>query len=301
MRTLYRASRVHTLSYPAVGEWVLVDGRHIERVGTGEPPAADRVVDLPGTTIMPGFIDAHVHLTGTGVHHRAPELSAVGSATELLGAVGRIVAEGEGPVYLHGWDESRWPDRRVPSIEELDALTPHPLALARVDGHVLLLNSAGLERSGARVESGVETSTDGAPTGRVVRRAAEAAKHWFATNLPEREVEELQLQAAGLAVSHGLTTIHEMSMPTERGMRDLEVLLAHRSRLPLDVVSYVATTDISAVMDLGLSRVGGDLPVDGSLGGGRAWVAGGVVDGGEAPAGDYLDHDLPDFLCLTNT
>src|SRR3989304_1558104 len=38
MRTLYRASRVHTLSYPAVGEWVLVDGRPVQRVGTGEPP-----------------------------------------------------------------------------------------------------------------------------------------------------------------------------------------------------------------------------------------------------------------------
>src|SRR3990172_5364740 len=89
MRTLYRASRVHTLSYPAVGEWVLVDGRHVQRVGTGEPPEADRVVDLPGTTVMPGFIDTHVHLTGTGIHHRSPELSTVGSATELRPARGR--------------------------------------------------------------------------------------------------------------------------------------------------------------------------------------------------------------------
>src|SRR3990170_2158553 len=296
MRTLYRASRVHTLSYPAVGEWVLVDGRHVQRVGTGEPPEADRVVDLPGTTVMPGFIDTHVHLTGTGIHHRSPELSTVNSATELLAAVGRIVAEGDGPVYLHGWDESRWSERRVPSLEELDALTPRPLALARIDGHVLLLNTAGLERSGSRAEPGVETSGDGAPTGRVVRRAAEAAKRWFATNLPEREVEELQLQAAGLAVSHGLTTIHEMSMPTERGMRDLEVLLAHRSRLPLDVVNYVATTDISAVMDLGLPRVGGDLPVDGSIGARTAWVSGGFVDGGQAPEGYYGDDELAEFF-----
>ena len=296
MRTLYRASRVHTLSYPAVGEWVLVDGRHVQRVGTGEPPEADRVVDLPGTTVMPGFIDTHVHLTGTGIHHRSPELSTVNSATELLAAVGRIVAEGDGPVYLHGWDESRWSERRVPSLEELDALTPRPLALARIDGHVLLLNTAGLERSGSRAEPGVETSGDGAPTGRVVRRAAEAAKRWFATNLPEREVEELQLQAAGLAVSHGLTTIHEMSMPTERGMRDLEVLLAHRSRLPLDVVNYVATTDISAVMDLGLPRVGGDLPVDGSIGARTAWVSGGFVDGVQAPEGYYGDDELAEFF-----
>src|SRR5919197_1365907 len=53
MRTLYRAGLVHTLSHPATGEWVLVDDRHVERVGVGEPPEADRVVDLPGTNGVP--------------------------------------------------------------------------------------------------------------------------------------------------------------------------------------------------------------------------------------------------------
>ena len=57
MRTVYRASLVRTLSHPAEGEWLLVDERHIQRVGSGEPPEADRVVDLPGATILPGFID----------------------------------------------------------------------------------------------------------------------------------------------------------------------------------------------------------------------------------------------------
>jgi imidazolonepropionase-like amidohydrolase len=64
VKTLFRAARVHTLGHPPLGEWVLVDGRHVQRVGAGEPPAADRVVELPGCTILPGFIDAHVHLTG---------------------------------------------------------------------------------------------------------------------------------------------------------------------------------------------------------------------------------------------
>ena len=33
VRTLYRASRVHTLAYPQTGEWVLIDDRHVQRVG----------------------------------------------------------------------------------------------------------------------------------------------------------------------------------------------------------------------------------------------------------------------------
>src|SRR5512132_4412264 len=147
MKTLYRASRVHTLSYPAVGEWVLVDGRHIERVGVGEVPEADRTVDLPGTTILPGFVDTHVHLTGTGVHHVARS----------------VAASRQGPVYLHGWDESGWRDRTLPTLAELDGVSDRPLGLARVDGHLLLANSLALGAIHAASEPGVETDDAGAP------------------------------------------------------------------------------------------------------------------------------------------
>ena len=133
-------------------------------------------------------------------------------------------------------------------------------------------------------------------TGRLTGNAGQAAKRWFSTNLSDHDVEELQLAAASLAVAHGVTTIHEMSMPADRGMRDLEILLAHRSRLPLDVVSYVATTDISTVMDLGLPRIGGDLPVDGSIGARTASVSGGFVDRGPSPEGYFGDDELAQYF-----
>jgi predicted amidohydrolase YtcJ len=296
MKTLYRASRVHTLSYPAVGEWVLVDGRHVERVGVGDAPEADRVVDLPGATVLPGFVDTHVHLTGTGVHHQAPELGSVGSAAELVEVVRAIAAVRQGPVYLHGWDESGWQDRTPPTLGELDRATARPLGLARVDGHLVLVNSAALEATEVSGEAGVEIDDAGSPTGRLTSQAAQAAKRWFSTNLSDHDVEELQLEAASLAVAHGVTTIHEMSMPADRGMRDLEILLAHHSRLPLDVVSYVATTDISTVMDLGLPRIGGDLPVDGSIGARTAFVSDGFVDREQSPGGYFGDDELAQFF-----
>ena len=91
MMTIYRATRVRTLYHPAEGEWLLVDGRHVERVGSGDPPAADRIVELPGTTIMPGFVDAHVHLTGTGLRLAGPDLG---------GAAIRVVYQLRTPAYL---------------------------------------------------------------------------------------------------------------------------------------------------------------------------------------------------------
>lgn len=41
--------------------WMLVDGDTIERVGTGDAPHADTVVDLAGGWLTPGFIDLHGH------------------------------------------------------------------------------------------------------------------------------------------------------------------------------------------------------------------------------------------------
>lgn len=296
MRTLFRASRVRTFSYPTTGEWVLVDERHVQRVGIGEPPEADRVVELPGATIVPGIIDSHVHLTGTGLHHQVPGLGSAASAADLLGRVRPVVDRREGPVLVHGYDESKWADRTLPTLAELDDLADRPIAVVRVDGHVSLANTAALKETGSLDRRGVHLDDAGQPTGLVTLDANISLKRWFAMHLAELDVEELQLAAAGLAVSHGITTIHEMSMPAERGIRDLEILLGHRERLPVDVVTYVATTDIPQVMDLGLPRIGGDLPVDGSIGARTASVSDPYADGAGTGATYFEDDELAEFF-----
>jgi predicted amidohydrolase YtcJ len=297
MRTLYRASMVHTLSHPPKGEWVLIDGRHVQRVGSGEPPQADRVVELPGTTIIPGFVDAHVHLTGTGVHHQAPEVASARSTRELIETLRKVVKDKDGPVLVHGYDESKWDRPELPTIDELDGVTEQPLAVVRVDGHLTLVNTKGLELSGALDASeGVERNAARRPTGKVTKVANTVLRHWFQQHLADHDVEELQLDAASLAVAHGVTCIHEMSMPKERGMRDLEILLRHRARLPLDVVPYVATTDVGRVLDLGLRRIGGDLPVDGSIGARTAWLFEPFADHEGNGAGYFSDDELAEFF-----
>jgi predicted amidohydrolase YtcJ len=297
VKTLFRAARVHTLSFPETGEWILIDGRHIQRVGSGEPPEADRVVDLPGATVLPGFIDTHVHLTSTGLALGNRETEQAASAVALLDLARARASEGDGPVILRGFDETRWNDPRHPALDDLDAVTARPLVLHRIDGHLALANSAALRAAGlAGEEEGVERDASGHPTGRVTQEALHRLGRWVSGSIDDRAIQELQLQAAALGASRGVTAVHEMSMPHWFGLRDLQVFLGHRERLPLDAKPIVATMDIPQIMDLGLSEIGGDLPVDGSIGARTAAVMTPYADATGAGASYHGDDELASFF-----
>jgi predicted amidohydrolase YtcJ len=295
VKTLFRAHRIHTLTYPAVGEWLLIDERHVQRVGTGDPPPADRTVELPGVTVLPGFIDAHVHLTSVGAAEDDRDVAAARSSGALLEIAARR-AGAEATTVLAGFDETRWDDPALPTIAELDAVTPGPLVIRRTDGHLALANTAAIHESEIDAIAGAERDAEGALTGRVTQEANARLSRWATMSRTDRAIEELQLRGAALAASRGLTTIHEMSMPHELGLRDLEVFLGHRDQLPVDSIVIVATMDIPQVMDLRLPAIGGDLPTDGSIGARTAALSAPFADDEGMGITYYADEELTRFF-----
>jgi predicted amidohydrolase YtcJ len=279
VKTLYRARTVRTLGHPSEGEWLLVDDRHVERVGSGDPPTADRVVELPGATILPGFIDTHVHLTGTTLSAIGIPLERASSARDLLGLAAEELTHGPSKVLAHGFDESTWQDPTLPSLADLDDLGEVPVILIRADGHIALANSAAIRASGVAEEDGVDRDGEGRPTGIVRRRANWLLQRWFHEALTDHELREMHLQAAATAASRGITCVHEMAIPMSHGRHEVEVLVAHRHRLPVEVIPYVADKDLPWVMDLGLETLGGDLSLDGSIGARTAAVTDPYEDG----------------------
>jgi predicted amidohydrolase YtcJ len=288
LRTLYRASNVRTLAYPQIAGWVLVDGRHVQRAGSGEPPQADRTVDLPGATIVPGMIDTHVHLTGTGLALDNAEVEQVRSAQELLGVARNRATDGEGVVFLQGFDETAWTDPRLPTARELDAAVDRPMVIRRADGHVALANEAAIRQAGIVDVPGLDRAPGEALAGVLTQEANSLLCRWAQQSFTEHQIQDLQLRAAGLAASRGVTTVHEMSMPHDTGERDLAVFLEQRADLPVDTMIVVASMDVGRMIELGMGSVGGDLPVDGSIGARTAAVRAPFADGGGDGA---LYHD----------
>jgi len=275
---------------------LLVDGRHVERVGTGDPPQSHRVVDLPGTTIIPGFIDTHVHLTGTTLSAIGIPIERARSAEELLGMVAEELTHDPTRVLAHGFDESDWESTALPTLAQLNEMSDLPVILVRADGHVSLANSAALHEADVLGEDGVDRDEQGRPTGVVRREANSHVQRWFHQSLNDHELREMQLQAAAMAASRGVTCVHEMAIPEARGRRDVETLLEHRRHLPVDVVVYVADMDIPWVMDLGLETIGGDLWVDGSIGARTASVGEPYVETEERGVLRRGDDELAEFF-----
>jgi hypothetical protein len=138
---------------------------------------AARTIDLKGRTLMPGFIDAHLHMKG--LSHRSIEPDKAGSIAEL-GAMVIAKANELGPgewVAGTGWDEALLAEKRNPTRADLDRIAPkNPVVLVRAGAHSAVANSLALKIAGidARTpdpEGGlIERGPDGQPTGIIRER-----------------------------------------------------------------------------------------------------------------------------------
>jgi predicted amidohydrolase YtcJ len=225
--TRFSRASVWTAGRPARAQAFLVRDGRFEAIGSEEavaraaPPGA-RVIDLGGDTIVPGFRDAHVHLSAGSLAASWLDLAGCASAHEVARRVAAAAAGTAAGRWIRGWgwDQSRWSPPAWPERAILDALVPeHPVLLTRADGHVAWLNGAALARLGWNERTadpgggriGRDPAT-GAPSGVVFERAAEIA----AASVPEPGEDERRAAVAlGLAEARrlGVTAVDDIAEP----------------------------------------------------------------------------------------
>ena len=143
---------------------------------------ADQRIDGKGRTLLPGLIDAHGHVMGLGMAAIQLDLVGTGSIAELQQRLRTYAAAHPNDAWLlgRGWNQELWSEKRFPTAGDLDAaVADRPAMLERVDGHAVVLNSAGLKA--ARITAAtkdpiggkVERDARGNPTGLLVDNAVE--------------------------------------------------------------------------------------------------------------------------------
>lgn len=134
----------------------------VERYAT----EATRRVDVPGVGV-PGFADAHVHLTSVGQQLERLDLREL-TKEQILAKVRDAVGAASPGAWITGggWDQGFFRPAVFPSASDLDAVSgDHPVVLSRIDGHSSWVNSKVLSLAG------ISAGTKDPPGGRIVRQA----------------------------------------------------------------------------------------------------------------------------------
>ena len=222
MKTLWHGGTIYTMAEEgSTIEAVLVSGDKIINTGTYKDleNEADRVIDLKGKVVYPGFVDSHMHVIGHGEKLLRVDLSKIDSSEEMKEQLIRSTAHlSEEEWFIgEGWNENNFPDRKIFHRTELDEISRSPMMLKRVCRHAVLANSsalalAGITKDSPDPEGGVIVrDADGEPTGYLL----DAAQDLVANRVPEVSIDylsrALQTSVENL-LSLGLTGAHTEDM-----------------------------------------------------------------------------------------
>ena len=207
-----------------------------------------QVVDVGGATVLPGLVDAHVHIAELGASLERVNLVGVTTEPEAVARVearARQVPKGQWIVGW-GWDEGAWADH-YPTMTLLSSrVSDHPVVLRGLHSFAVWGNALAFERAGITPRTpspeGGEIRKDagGQPTGILLNNAAR-----LLTNaIPPATAAELEKRAsAGLAemARSGYVAVHEAGADREL-LNALQALDA-RNQLPIRVYAMLAQRD----------------------------------------------------------
>src|SRR5216684_3128779 len=180
---------------------------------------ATTVVDLKGHFVMPGFNDAHMHLTNAGFKRLTVDLTGTRSLEEFRERIRKRVETAEPMEWItgSGWDETLWTVKEVPSRWDIDEVTTdHPVYMERIDVHFAVANTLALKLSRVTLASkdpdGGEIGRDstGQPDGILRETAKEMVKTVIPPPTPEKRRQAIETALQDIARS-GITSVQDNS------------------------------------------------------------------------------------------
>lgn len=254
-----------------------------------KPPRTDFHVDGQGHTLVPGMIDAHLHLMELGLSLLTLDLTGTKSLAEAQAKIADYARSHPDAPWIigRGWNQETWQLGRFPTAAEIDAVVAdRPVWLARVDGH------AGWGNSLALAAGGVTAKTAEPAGGRIERIAGtqkpsgvlvDAATALIDSKVPPPRPQDRDLalfEAQKLLLGNGVTAVGDMASTIDDWMTYRRA--GDTGRLQLRIMTYAASVPEMIMIggtgptpwlyDDRLRLEGLKLFVDGALGSRGAWL-----------------------------
>lgn len=179
-------------------------------------PDAERI-DAGEGLVVPGLIDAHIHMIEGGLHLTAVQLRDAATKEEFIRRIGDFAKTLKPGQWITGgdWDHTLW-GGELPQADWIDAATPdNPVWISRLDGHMALANTAAMRA--AKVDekttdvSGGEITRDerGRPLGIFKDNAMSLIDRAAPPATLAQQVAAVQAATDYLA-ERGVTAVHHM-------------------------------------------------------------------------------------------
>lgn len=327
---VFHGGPIHPFATAASVPALLVDGGRVTAVGTVDDctraaTGTPRLHDLTGRTLLPGFVDAHVHPLLLGDALASVDLSGARSFDHIVTAL-RAHA-GANPalpaVTGYGYDQSKLAEQRHPSRALLDAVgTERQVRIQHASGHGYVVDSSTLRACGIDASTPtpaggrIDRDADGEPTGLVFDAACDLltgpegvkiANHGPNFHLPLDAAQRARLFDLGqrALLAAGITTICDAQATDRETRAYVEArasgTLALRTHLltlssRLDELEERYRSGRTAAADDWLPPLGVKLYADGSVIARTAYL-GEVCCGQPEPTG-YLYHDPDELIGL---
>lgn len=247
---LIHNARVYTMNEQmSTAQAIAVNDGRISWVGSNEEAQsrlenAQKVVDLNGQTLTPGFIESHGHLMALGEKLLNLDLTTCNTFEQMVAMVDSAAQQTEKGQWIigRGWHQSKWekmPENIVdgfPTHDALSAVSPdHPVYLQHANGHLAMANAKAMEVAGLNAKSKVEgygqivKNKNGQPTG-VLHDDAMAL---VSENIPysKQRAEKAMELAMQQCLKNGITTFRDAG--TEA--RDLKLYQEYAKNNKLDI------------------------------------------------------------------
>lgn len=277
--------------------WIDDDGRirQVLHRGDKRPAKVQYRVDGKGRVMIPGLIDAHLHVMGLGLSALTLDLQDTTSLEEALAKIGQFARDNPQRPWIigRGWNQEKWGLGRFPTAAELDrVVADKPVWLERVDGH------AGWANTAAMKAAGITPGTANPPGGRIERVGKSMIPAGVfvdgASALVQKAVpaprpadqDAALLEAQKILHGYGITAAADMGTTIEDWQTFRRA--GDEGRLTLRIMSYAAGPDAMTLIggagptpwlyDDKLRLNGVKLYLDGALGSRGAWLKNPYVD-----------------------
>ena len=173
-------------------------------------------IDLDGSTVLPGLIDAHCHFYGLGLNQSVIDLTGTISFDEIMG---KISNKNNNIIRGRGWDQNDWKIKEFPNKEKLDLIYPNtPVILERIDGHAYLVNQKALDIAGIDINTkstnGTVLSKKGKLTGVLIDGPMSIIDDAFGEISLDNKIKAL-ISAQKICFQNGLTTVDDAGLSKE--------------------------------------------------------------------------------------